>query len=697
MPRSDKGSLASARQGVRSRRRGAGLVVAASVIALLGSLPSGAATPRAERWVTRGAYAPVPYTVHAVSCPTTTLCIAVGVTSVGTGLVLRSADGGRTWSAAQLPIETSELGDVSCGSPTMCEATVLDASFSDVQVIGTTDGGIHWHVQTVNSQADLSDVETVKCSTALDCVATGSGNNGEATIILTTDGGENWESISPFGSIDNFGIEGVNCSSSTTCLVTGWQAGQTTSSGVAAKTTDGGITWTQETVPSDVSVIWELACTSATVCEAPAETTTGWEVLGTADGGVTWTEQTVPSGASPLFISCPAALTCFASGFERTAFDSSEGILLTTVDGGTTWTTVPLPTVSADAQGVSCASATTCVVAGASQFDVPQLYHVSGGVASLDPPLVSGVTSLQSISCGAAARCEATGSTLTRRGDVGAILTTASTGSIWAVRAPNANTSVFLANSCPTASVCYAIGVSNGGSSRVIERTTNAGATWKVVTSGEFYSNEISCVTTTSCVVSGGQVRYSSPATSGHFRASSVPKGLFVQAVSCPTVLECVGVAQDQHGRPAVVRSTDGGRAFVQVKAVPKTFTMYEVDCTAASFCVASGSDPRVETDQGGAAIETSVDGGLHWRLSKTPANAPSINALGCLSADSCYVTGITDSAPAVLHSTDRGARWSFVPAPADSRVLYGLSCGHSGCWTLAETANGTYELEALR
>src|SRR5579871_2811452 len=97
--RAGRGERATAQGAWRRSRRGrrsALTVAAVAALALPGALPAGAAG--SSVWRNRGAFPTVPAVVHAVSCPTTSLCVAAGVTYAGTGLILRSTDGGLHWS-----------------------------------------------------------------------------------------------------------------------------------------------------------------------------------------------------------------------------------------------------------------------------------------------------------------------------------------------------------------------------------------------------------------------------------------------------------------------------------------------------------------------------------------------------------------------------------------------------------------------
>ncbi|MDA8357400.1 MAG: hypothetical protein M0Z95_14165, partial [Actinomycetota bacterium] len=63
--------------------------------------------------------------------------------------MLKTADGGSTWSAQILPTQVSRLTGVSCASTSVCEAVGYGSSggSSGGVILGTTDGGSTWCTQ----------------------------------------------------------------------------------------------------------------------------------------------------------------------------------------------------------------------------------------------------------------------------------------------------------------------------------------------------------------------------------------------------------------------------------------------------------------------------------------------------------------------------------------------------------------------
>ena len=98
----------------------------------------------------------------AVTCPTATLCVAVGANANKSGVVATSSDGGLMWSSHSIPSGAPELDAVACANTEDCVAVGSDAALS------TTDGGESWSTQALPS-AD-STLLGVTCTSTLLCV-----------------------------------------------------------------------------------------------------------------------------------------------------------------------------------------------------------------------------------------------------------------------------------------------------------------------------------------------------------------------------------------------------------------------------------------------------------------------------------------------------------------------------------------------
>jgi uncharacterized protein (TIGR03437 family) len=166
----------------------------------------------------------------------------------------------------------------------------------------------------------------------------------KGTIINTTDGGVTWSNQDPGVTVALSGLFFLNASQ-------GWAVGD---NGTIVRTTDGGAHWTQEPVDtgdSFVSVFFTDAQNGWAASYTPIQY---WDFLGdfvdwqasiwhSTDGGQTWSHQTVPASAMLLkrvfFVN---ATTGFAAGTKRTGYDgygnpTAVGGIYGTTNGGQTW------------------------------------------------------------------------------------------------------------------------------------------------------------------------------------------------------------------------------------------------------------------------------------------------------------------------------------------------------------------------
>ncbi|MDA8342693.1 MAG: sialidase family protein, partial [Actinomycetota bacterium] len=183
-----------------------------------------------------------------------------------------------------------------------------------------------WTDWSVGSQLPppTGGLDAVSCPTTTDCVAVGANANGGGSILTTTDGGATWsDRVAPTVTFDINGVQfssrgyvldGVSCSSTQACVAVGTVSTRVSFfdvvdvSAAILTSTDGGVTWTSQSVPNGVTQLAAVSCPSTTSCVA-----VGSAILTSTDGGVTWTSQSVPSGVTQLAgAACPSTTSCVA-------------------------------------------------------------------------------------------------------------------------------------------------------------------------------------------------------------------------------------------------------------------------------------------------------------------------------------------------------------------------------------------------
>lgn len=312
-----------------------------------------------------------------VSCPSTTICVAVGAagTSDATGLVERSSDGGQTFTDEPVPVGTPKLNAVTCFDTTHCLAV------GGSVVLVTTDGGTTW-----TSEFAEKNLATVTCLSLTLCLAGGwNGGSGGGGVAVTSDGGTTWqESLTA-------SVYSISCTASA-CIGVG---------PVFVASADQGASWRAFGVPGGVfGDLTSVACLpGTTTCIMVGENGQGIghptapaEAFITTDNGGSWANisSSFPSGTFPMEdIACPTSTTCFAVGFPLTNGGPLVGA--TTADGGKTWTSISGPTGMTPAslnetdgfgfQNLSCGSTSMCVVVG-NDSTGPEAAYTTNGASS---------------------------------------------------------------------------------------------------------------------------------------------------------------------------------------------------------------------------------------------------------------------------------------------------------------------------
>lgn len=240
------------------------------------------------------------------------------------GAVLRSTDGGQTWSYARTPTQ----------------ATLYDVAFADdrhgwaVGAAGTllrsTDGGRSWS-QSRASVIDPFDGSERPLESSLLGVSAVSATEawvvGDFGVVLHTRDGTTWSSLripeETFGDdeIPDRIFNAVDFSDRDT----GWITGEF---GTTLRTSDGGETWLGEReIQGAINDIYlfDIAPNGSGWALAGG---VGGVALGSSDGGAAWTELGVPT---------TAGLFGAAVRGERGVVVGDRGVLLVTRDRGASW------------------------------------------------------------------------------------------------------------------------------------------------------------------------------------------------------------------------------------------------------------------------------------------------------------------------------------------------------------------------
>jgi hypothetical protein len=277
-----------------------------------------------------------------LSCPDALTC-AVGGALSGQPVFLLTIDGGSQWTITPLEGLSGELVRLACSSATSCHGVVGPNvnSLSNEAFVSTTDSFKRWQ----SSAYPAGDgIYNFACADAAHCLVIGSRSPGAPFnrradfVRLTANGGATWKTgVLPKGFA---GGEAVSCADAAHCLIAGLVqfANNTEDESPVISTSNGGLTWTLDSLPSDVRgpLLSGISCPSTTECWAAgseelsdsvgAVTDTDSSVLlGTTNDGATWSKVTFtePTGAPNAYgasylligqVACPATNACIALG-----------------------------------------------------------------------------------------------------------------------------------------------------------------------------------------------------------------------------------------------------------------------------------------------------------------------------------------------------------------------------------------------
>ena len=343
--------------------------------------------------------------------------------------------------------------------------------------------------------------------------------------------------------------------------------------------------WQPQHLPSTIGGLMGLTCVDATHCWAVGEDPTSFApaIAATSDGGATWIAQRIPQRPASLQavfdVACFSTRQCVAAA--ATSGGETTSVELTTTNGGATWTQRSLPS---DGQNgptrLACLAPSTCYLYGA---DVPRGVNVVD--LSSDAGMTWTATTAPEGVCSLAQSCRLSGMTFL-----------------------DAHDGLLIGNRCPDPGACTG----------VVATTSDGGATWHTVHTGDGYIGDIWCGTASS---SGDCITIGASSLVSHDRGTtwtvrSAPEGLV--SISCVDPLHCTAVGSQSRPStgagliPQVAQlgtTRDGGQTWTtQLFAAGTSSWLNRVSCVSTSACWAAGSGgaPGGSRQGGGLVLRTS-------------------------------------------------------------------------------------------
>jgi hypothetical protein len=215
-------------------------------------------------------------------------------TGVQRTVIMRTDDGGVTWSSAVLPWSNAADGspgwsnaqfmDLYCASELNClglttvfHSVVNGVQASNVKVWHSSDGGATWATSWAPEPAIAANSTSgFTCPTTLQCYATvqtGTVFPGKPEVMTTDDGGTTWTFDNPVVGGSDIELTSVSCATASTCWTAGEERPNGTRDWQAAMwaTGNSGGTWIAVPLPSGLGIVFQVVCNPPTACLAIAQ------------------------------------------------------------------------------------------------------------------------------------------------------------------------------------------------------------------------------------------------------------------------------------------------------------------------------------------------------------------------------------------------------------------------------------------
>jgi hypothetical protein len=365
------------RAGGRFRLLFTGLAAAAALALPLAALsaPAAQASISSADWSPVTLPDPIaPGEPSALSCvPGSSFCLVVApIEDMGQTVVV-TTDAGASWQEYDtLPTSIAVATAVSCATTSQCWVAGYNGTGGPA-LAESTDGGQTWMDVTPAGWPSGWRISALDCVAASTCWLAGDNfgaPEGVTPVVAATTDGTDWTTFTNLPVIQQYDPNGtyqlntISCTSALDCVAGG---GLNEADGLAEiiSTTDGGATWTQSTDPvlTGLQQIFQLSCLPQAdglpSCYAAADAlaAAGPVIISSADGGATWSGmETYDDTGWMSSVNCPAAGDCWAGGAGTTVG------LVGTDSGGNSWSTVTSDT--SDQEGtVDCPSLGFCLAA----------------------------------------------------------------------------------------------------------------------------------------------------------------------------------------------------------------------------------------------------------------------------------------------------------------------------------------------
>ncbi len=305
-----------------------------------------------------------------------------------------------------IPANLGQLDSIACPSAVDCVAVGQTTSAVGV-AIETENGGLSWTTDSVPSSGPLV---SVSCPAVGKCIAVGEGTSGGGVIDLQSPTHDSFAAESVPSGVGE--VSSVSCYvASSICSAIGYPTGASAADDIIT-TTHGGSSWAAPitiTISGASSVaLTAIQCVRNQTCTAVGSSSAGSTFVWTTNTWSTYSSATYTYNVGLDSISCPTPAFCLGSGTSGSYTGSATG-------GSWSEHSVPDP-----ASGDLCISSTDCVVVGDVYDQGDHAFDVTfdGAVDWYIEEVAGNASSMFGASCTSSGLCFSVGETSTGGGIV---------------------------------------------------------------------------------------------------------------------------------------------------------------------------------------------------------------------------------------------------------------------------------------
>lgn len=594
-----------------------------------------------------------------LSCGSPNQCVALG--PVGSSDIQVSTTtnaggpGAPTWS---MPADAGLAGftpiQMTCPTATLCVAVGNNAQTSTSEAVSSSDGGETWSApDALETSSSTDEIAALGCTTAGRCVTVDQQGNAfyrDPSSVNSWNGPQSLTSLSPTPA---FGVASASCFGTETCVLTAVAHTGVNFEPVLLATTDVGDSdpvWSESATTDSGATPEGVSCATGGTCMAVDNQ--GNVLISTDPGASTpWTVYPLVDDNPFRAASCPSDDECVLTDLNGGSVIASD-----VSSSSPEFTAVPVGDSSGAVSPLSCPSTTWCVGAQAGTVWYGQVNPSTPSQTAWSSAQVYGTNELLSLAC------SPTGGVCAAADSKGRVVVSGDGGTSWSAPATLTGATTSAGGlSCTADGMCVllssreayvATGVGAGGGSPSWSSGTTLGETRNSI-------NGLSCPSQQLCVAvdtAGNAVVSTDPASaSSSWTILRTGAGVALKSISCPSATLCV--AGDINGNVWYTTTPGSGR-WTGPDSVDSGDSITSLWCQASGPCVAGDARGQVldspDVTEGQSSWSDPVSSG---------ASAP-ITSLACTPADggACTATTGNDGGSAVSGPSVVGSgNWSVI------------------------------------